>query len=67
MPFFCEPVNIIPQWCWDMIEHYYLVKKYSVPLASDLNSIDVWTADSFLIIENELNNIKTHKEKLNGT
>ena len=67
MSFFCEPFNIILQWCWDMIEDYYLVKNYSVPLASDLNSIDVWTADSFLIIENELNNIKTHKEKLNGT
>ena len=67
MPFFCEPIDIIPRWCWNMIEDYYLVKNYNVPLAKELNSIDVWTADSFLIIENELGNIKKHREKLNGS
>lgn len=67
MPFFCEPLNIIPQWCWDMIEDFYLVKNYNVPLASELNSVDVFTTDCFLIIENELSNIKTHREKLNGS
>lgn len=50
-----------------MIEDFYLVKNYNVPLASELDNIDAWTSDNFLIIENELNSIKKHREKLNGS
>jgi len=67
IPFFCEPLDIIPKWCWDMIEDFYLVRNYNVPLASKLDEIDAWTSDNFLIIENELNSIKKHREKLNGS
>ena len=67
IPFFCEPTVIIPDWCWQMIEDYHLVKSYNIPLAKDLNSSSVWVTDSFLIIEDELNNIKKHKGNLNGS
>jgi len=50
-----------------MIEDFYLVRNYNVPLASKLDEIDAWTSDNFLIIENELNSIKKHREKLNGS
>tara|TARA_R110002020_G_scaffold432798_1_gene642857 strand:+ start:3016 stop:3384 length:369 start_codon:yes stop_codon:yes gene_type:complete len=66
LPFFCEPLNIIPRWCWDMIEDYHLATSYNIPLSPDLESINAWTADCFLIIEGELNNIRIHKGELNA-
>ena len=50
-----------------MIEDYHLAKNYNIPLSKDLGSADTWITDSFLIIEDELNNIKTHKASLNGS
>ena len=67
LPFFCEPSIVIPDWCWNMIEDYYLIKNYNIPLSRDLASADVWIIDSFLIIENELNNIKKHKANSDGS
>ena len=50
-----------------MIEDYYLAKNYNVPFAQDLETVSAWKADCFFIIDSELNNIKLHKEKLNGS
>ena len=61
MPFFCDPLNIIPKWCWDMIEDYHLIKNYNIPMASSLENVNAWVSDNFLIIESELSNIKSHK------
>ena len=66
MPFFAEPSDIIPDWCWHMIEDYFIIKKYNVPMAKDLKSVDAWTSDCFILIDEELENIKKHKAKLNG-
>tara|TARA_R100000655_G_C2990210_1_gene193013 strand:+ start:230 stop:430 length:201 start_codon:yes stop_codon:yes gene_type:complete len=66
MPFFCEPSEIISDWCWEMIEDYNIVKNYKVPLADNLDSVDMWRLDCFKIIESEVNNINTHKAKENG-
>ena len=49
-----------------MIEDYFLIKNYHVPLAKDLDSVNVWYSDSFIMIEQEIENIKNHKAKLNG-
>ena len=61
MPFFCDPLNIIPKWCWDMIEDYHLIKNYNSPMASSLENVNACVSDNFLIIESELSNIKSHK------
>ena len=53
MPFFCEPSVIIPDWCWAMIEDYYLINNYNIPLSRDLDSADALIIDSFLTIENK--------------
>lgn len=66
LPFFSEPFDLIPSWCWNMIEDYFLIKNYHVPLAKDLDSVNVWYSDSFIMIEQEIENIKNHKAKLNG-
>ena len=51
-----------------MINDYYLVTKYNIPLGEDLDSIIVWRADCFSVIESELNNINIHeRDKNNGT
>ena len=66
LPFFAEPHEIIPDWCWTMIEDYFLAKNYNIPLAKDLESVNAWISDCFMIIDQEINNIKNHKAKLNG-
>ena len=66
LPFFCNPSDIIPDWCYQMIEDYHLVKTYNIPLATDLDNLSVWRSDCFLAIESELNHIKEYKLKENG-
>jgi len=66
LPFFCNPSDVIPEWCYQMIEDYHLVTTYNIPLATDLDNLNVWRSDCFLAIENELNHIKEYKLKENG-
>jgi len=66
MPFFCEPSDFISDWCWEMISDYQITKNYNVPLAKDLDSVEVWKIDCFNIIELEINKITKHKAKENG-
>tara|TARA_R100001594_G_scaffold120011_2_gene155539 strand:+ start:745 stop:1143 length:399 start_codon:yes stop_codon:yes gene_type:complete len=66
LPFFCDPVLIISDWCWQMIEDYHLVKTYNIPLSSSLDNVNTWQSDCFLALESELQEIKKHKLKENG-
>ena len=66
LPFFCEPSNIISDWCWQMIEDYHLVNSYNIPLGNNLDDIDCWIADCFLAIENEIEKIKKENKNKNG-
>ena len=66
LPFFCDPVQIISTWCWDMITDYFTVTKFHIPLARDLDSLNPWQLDCFLVIENEITNITTHEREKNG-
>jgi len=66
LPFFCNPSDVIPDWCYQMIEDYHLVKTYNIPLATDLDNLSAWRSDCFLTIESELNHIKEYKSKENG-
>tara|TARA_X000001388_G_C2212773_1_gene115850 strand:+ start:601 stop:897 length:297 start_codon:yes stop_codon:yes gene_type:complete len=61
LPFFTNPVYHIKRWCWDMIEDYKLSTKFNVPIADNLDSISVFRADCFMIIEQEIQNINRHK------
>ena len=66
MPFFCNPEEHIPDWCWDMIQDYQIITDYNVPLSKDLNDINVWTLDCFGVIGNEINNIQAYRKNHNG-
>ena len=66
MAFFCNPTAVISDWCWEMINDYYLATKYNISLGKDLDSIIAWRIDCFNIIESEINNIRTHERGLNG-
>jgi len=66
MPFFCNPSEYISDWCWAMIEDYHLVKEYNIPLASNLDDLNVFQSDCFLALESELQSIKEYKLKENG-
>ena len=66
MPFFCEPIFFISDWCWEMIDNYHLIKNYNVPLSTDLDSTDVFTYDCVNVIADEINKINLHKVKENG-
>ena len=61
IPFFTNPETIINDWCWEMIQDYKLVNKYHVPIGLDLDSIPVFRLDCFLIIDQEIENIRKHK------
>jgi len=67
LSFFCNPSEYISEWCWDMIQDYHLVNNYNIPLGENLDDINAWRLDSFNVIQNELNNIKAHKVKENGS
>ena len=66
MPFFCNPISFIPYWCWEMIKDYQIVKEYNIPLASDLDSINVWQLDCFSVIKNEITNISIYQRTKDG-
>jgi hypothetical protein len=66
MPFFCNPVSFIPDWCWEMIEDYQIIKEYNIPLARDLESANVWQLDCFSIIKNEIHNIAVYQRSKDG-
>ena len=67
LPFFCSPSFIISDWCWQMLGDYYIVKKFNVPAATDIDSADAFTLDCFNIIEEEMNYITAHERtKKNG-
>lgn len=61
MPFFCNPIDHIKKWVWDILEDYKLVTTYNIPIAKDLDSISAFQVDCFGIIEQEINNVKKHK------
>jgi len=63
LPFFCDPISIISDWCWQMIEDYHLVKTYNIPLSPNLDDVNTWQSDCFLALESELQQIKMHKLK----
>jgi len=63
MPFFCDPSQYIPQWCYDMIEDYHLIKNYNIPIANTVDDVSAFRSDCLTIIESEVNNVKNHKEK----
>ena len=66
MPFFCNPILFIPDWCWEMINDYQTVKEYNIPLAKDLESVNIWQLDCFNIIKNEINNISIYQRSKDG-
>jgi len=61
MPFFCDPVFIIKNWCLSMIDDYTVSKTYNIPIAKNLDDTDAFTIDCFKVIEQELYNIKIHE------
>ncbi len=63
LPFFCNPSEVISQWCWDMITDYFTVRNYNVPLADNLDNVNPYILDCFAIIQNELNNINKHERE----
>lgn len=67
MPFFCDPKSIISQWCLDIITDYFTVKKYHVPIASSIDTVNPFMIDCFSIIDDELIKINKYESKKNGS
>ena len=62
IPLFADPNLLIPEWCWDMLEDYNLVKKFNVSLGT-LDELPAWRTDCFALIENEIMNCTKHENK----
>ena len=65
IPLFGDPNMLIPEWCWDMLEDYNLVKKFNVTLGN-LDDITAWRSDCFTLIDNEITNCTKHEQDKNG-
>ena len=66
IPFFCNPSFIISDWCFQMISDYFSIKRFNIPLAKNLDSVDAWTLDCFNVIDDEIQKIKKYEANKNG-
>ena len=67
MPLFCDPFFIIPEWCWAMIDDYQTVKNFNIPLANNLDDVNMWTLDCFKVIQDEITKLDIHRIKKDGS
>ena len=67
IPFFCNPKSIISQWCLDMITDYFTVKKYHVPIATSIDTVNPYIIDCFSIIDDEITKINKYESTKNGS
>ena len=63
LPFFCNPDEQIPDWCWNMIDDYYTATEYNIPIAKTLNDANAWLLDCFNVIRDEINKINIYRSK----
>lgn len=63
LPFFCNVEEQIPEWCWQMIDDYYVTIEYNIPLAKTLNKANAWVLDCFSVIRDEANKINIYRSK----
>lgn len=63
LPFFTNADTLLRDWHIDMINDYFIVKKFNVPLGSDLENLNAFRTDCFILIENELMKIKNYESK----
>ena len=66
IPFFCNPYFIIKDWHIEMLNDYNISKKFNVPIGNNLDDLNSFQVDCFILIENEMNNIKNYKAKKDG-
>ena len=52
--FFCNADDLIPMWCWEMLEDYNACKKFNIPLANNLDEASSWMIDCFTVIDLEI-------------
>ena len=46
-----------------MINDYYLVKDFNVSIGNDLDSLNAWRTDCFILIKNELTKVENYQRK----
>tara|TARA_R100000655_G_scaffold102746_1_gene148689 strand:+ start:272 stop:667 length:396 start_codon:yes stop_codon:yes gene_type:complete len=63
LPFFCNPDEQIPSWCWQMIDDYYVITEYNIPLSKTLDKANAWVLDCFNIIKDEASKISIYRSK----
>lgn len=60
-PLFADIRQFSRKWHIDMINDYWAVKTFNIPIAPSLDKINVSTLDSLMIIEQEINDIQKYK------
>ena len=66
LPLFCNPEDVIPEWCWEMLDDYQTCKRFNLPPGENLDDVSAWRMDCFNMIENEIQKIMEHEKKKNG-
>ena len=66
-PLFADVRIFERKWHIDMINDYWAVKTLNIPIASSLDTISADTLDSMMIIDQELNDIRKYKSKLEAS
>ena len=68
IPLFANPIYVLSNHYINLINEYYYVTEYHIPLAKNLDDADAVKLESFTIIRNELTQAKNEKQKKeNGT
>jgi len=66
LPLFCNPQELIPDWCWEVSDDYQTCKRFNLSPGKNLDDASAWRLDCFNLIENEFQKITEHEKKKNG-
>jgi len=65
VPLFANPQYLLDEYNFNLINEYYYVKEYNIPLGKTLNETDAIKLDHFTIIKNELASVIKHEQEKN--
>ena len=67
IPLFANPIYILSDYFTNIINEYYYVTEYHIPLAENLDNADAVRLECFNIIKNELPKAIKHKQDKDGS
>ena len=67
IPLFANPVYLLSDYYTNLINEYFYITEYNIPLAKNLDDADALKLEYFTIIKNEIQSAIRHKEIKDGS